>query len=280
MSSRKNETNRLQGLGIQLPPQPQVLVELQRLMSDDQFDMRQVARVIAQDPAIVALLFRIARSPVFSRGRKIESLEQVLMVVGIRQVYALVQAESLVKSLSSDLRGAFEIFWARAREIAHLAALIADERGKICRVPPEQAYLAGIFHECGVPVLMMRFPAYCQSLRLDDAACWPDLAEEDARFGVDHCSVGYLVARHWGLPDYVCEAIRYHHEAPEEKSHGPVATLLAIVQLAAHAYHQLHRLPDPLWAKIGARALAELGLAADEAKDYCEQIIAQLIEAT
>lgn len=274
----KEALDRLAKQGVKLPPQPRVLVELQQLLLSDDYEMRSVARVIGQDPGIVALLFRLARSPAFSRGRRLDSLEQVLMVVGIKQTFNLVQAASLSIALSDGTRRAFEVFWNRAHEIAQMAAIVAEDRVSVCNVFPDQAYLAGIFHECGVPVLMLRFPKYCETLRLDNATCWPNLAEEDVKFDVDHCSVGFLVARHWGLPDFVCDAIRYHHELPEERTVGPSATLVAIIQLASHFYHQLHEVDDPLWAKIGPRVLSEIGLGTDEEKDYYERISGRFLD--
>jgi HD-like signal output (HDOD) protein len=278
-----NENTALEQLarhGVKLPPQPRVLVELQRLLSSDDYDIRAVARVIGQDPGIVALLFKAARSPAFARARNAQSLEQILMVVGIKQVFNLVQAVSLATVLGDQARRAFEVFWNRAQEIAQMAAVVAADRAPVCNVFPDQAYLAGIFHECGVPVLMLRFPQYCDKLHLDDATCWPDLAAEDEKFGVDHCSVGYLVARHWGLPDFVCDAIRFHHELPEEKTIGASVSLVAIIQAASHFYHRLHHVDDPLWPKIGARVLTELGLGPDDEKDYYEQIAGRFLDQT
>jgi len=194
--------------GIKLPAQPKVLIELGRLIAKGDYDTRSVARVIGQDPGIVALLFKAARSPAFSRGRKMDSLDQVLMVVGIKQVYNLVQAAALASTISDKKRKAFDHFWARSGEVAKLAAMIAEDHLSSCNVFPEQAYMAGIFHECGVPVLMLRFPKYCEALQLEDVSGWPNVGEEDEKFKVDHCTVGYLVARHWGLLDFVCKAIR------------------------------------------------------------------------
>jgi HD-like signal output (HDOD) protein len=269
---------RLMKQGVQLPPQPRVLVELQALLLSDDYEMRSVAKVISQDPGIVALLFRVARSPAFARARSAQTLEQILMVVGVKQVFNLVQAASLSMALSDSTRRAFEVFWNRAHEIAQMAAIIAEDRVSVCNVFADQAYLAGIFHECGVPVLMLRFPQYCETLRLDNATCWPNLSDEDERFDVDHCSVGYLVARHWGLPDFVCDAIRFHHDLPEEKTVGASVTLVAIIQLASHFYHRLHEVDDPLWEKIGPRVLSEVGLGRDEEKDYYEQISGRFLD--
>jgi HD-like signal output (HDOD) protein len=274
----KQALEHLKKQGVKIPPQPRVLVELQNLLRSDDYEIRSVAKVISHDPGIVALLFRLARSPAFSRGRKIDSIEQILMVVGIKQVFNLVQASALSTSLSDSTRRAFDVFWTRAHEIAQMAAIIAEDRVTVCNVFPDQAYLAGIFHECGVPVLMLRFPKYCETLKLDNATCWPNLQAEDNKFKVDHCSVGYLVARHWGLPDFVCDAIRFHHDLPEERSVGAAVTLVAIIQLASYFYHRLHDVDDPLWERIGPRVLSEVGLGADETSDYYEQISARFLD--
>lgn len=276
-----NEQEAIQQLtkqGVKIPPQPRVLLELQKLLASDDYDMRSVTKVISQDPGIVSLLFKATRSPAFARAQSAKTLDQIVMVVGIKQVFSLVQAVSLTTTICDSTRRAFDVFWSRAHEIAQMAAIIADDRVSVCNVFPEQAYLAGIFHECGVPVLMMRFPKYCEALKLENATCWPSLSAEDARFNVDHCSVGYLVARHWGLPDFVCDAIRFHHDLPEERTIGASVSLVAIVQAAGHFYHELHHVEDPLWEKLGPRVLSELGLGADEEKDFYELMSGRFLD--
>lgn len=277
--NEKQAQEELSKLGVKIPPQPRVLVELQNLLRADDYEIRSVAKIINQDPGIVALLFRLARSPVFSRSKKVGTIEQILMVVGIKQVFNLVQASALSVALSDSTRDAFEVFWNRSNDIAQLAAIIAEDRVSICNVFPDQAYLAGIFHECGVPVLMLRFPKYCHALKLSEATCWPNLSEEDNRFNVDHCTVGYLVARHWGLPDFVCDAVRFHHEMPDERTVGPSVTLVAIVQLASHFYHRLNHVDDPVWAKIGERVLSEVGLhnEEEEVAEYFDRVTARFL---
>lgn len=270
--------DQLANQGIKIPPQPRVLIELQRLLHSDDYEMRTVAKIIAQDPGIVALLFKATKSPAFARAKNAKTLEQILMVIGIKHVFNLVQAVSLTTTISDKSRRAFEIFWNRAHEIAQMAGIIADDRISVCNVFPDQAYLAGIFHECGVPVLMQRFPQYCETLHLENATCWPNLSEEDTKFDVDHCSVGYLVARHWGLPDFVCDAIRFHHDIPEEKTIGASVSLVAIIQCASHFFHKLHHVDDPLWDKIGPRVLSELGLGSDEEDDFCEMMTGRFLD--
>lgn len=262
--------------GIKLPPQPKVLIELQKKLASRGCNMKDLACIISSDPGITAMLFKTVRSPVFSGDRKINSVEQALMVIGVKQVYNLVQAVVLSSSLSSATRKSFDVFWTRSQEVAQIAALIAADRVSVCNIFPDQAYMAGIFHKCGVPVLMQRFPDYCTKLKLDSATCWPKLAEEDALFNVDHCSIGYLMAHHWKLPDFICQAILYHHEMPHEET-GAVRTLVATLQLATHFYHRVTRVKDPAWPKLRKEVLAELGIHPDTEQEYYEDISAKFL---
>lgn len=257
--------------GIKIPPQPKVLIALRDKVASGDYDIRSLARIIGQDPGIAAMLFKAARSPVFGRNRMLDNLEQVLMVIGVKQTFNLVQAVALAASIPAGARKALEAFWTRSQEVARIAALVAEHRVSVCNVFPDQAYMAGIFHECGVAVLMQRFPEYCERMRLDSALCWPEISDEDGRYDLDHCTVGYLIARHWKLPDFVCAAIRYHHELPADEA-GAARSLVAILQMAIHCYHRFGHVDDPLWATLGPGVLGELGLADEEENDFCNQI--------
>ncbi|MFZ2301188.1 MAG: HDOD domain-containing protein [Gallionella sp.] len=262
--------------GIKLPPQPKVLIEFQKKLASKSCNIKDLSSIISSDPGLTAMLFKTARSPAFSGGKKLNSVEQAMMVIGVKQIYNLVQAVVLSTSISSATRKSFDIFWTRSQEVAQLAALIAADRVSVCNIFPDQAYMAGIFHECGVPVLMQRFPEYCAKLRLDTATCWPKLSDEDALFNVDHCSIGYLVAHHWKLPDFICQAILYHHEMPHEEL-GAVRTLVATLQLATHFYHRITRIKDPAWPKLRMEVLVELGIHPDAEQAYYEDISEQFL---
>ena len=238
--------------------------------------MSALSHVILSDPSITSMLFKAVSSPVFSNGKKLVSIEEVLMVIGIRQTYNLVQAVSLTTSVSDATRKSFNIFWTRSREVAESASLIASDRVSVCNIFPDQAYMAGIFYECGVPILMQRFPDYCSKLNLETTLCWPTLAEEDALFNVDHCTIGYLVARHWKLPDFICKSILARHEIPHEEL-GAVRPLVAILQLALHLYYRLTRIENPFWMKIRKDILTELGIHPETEQEYFEEITEQFL---
>jgi HD-like signal output (HDOD) protein len=260
--------------GIKLPTQPKVLVDLKAKLAADNYKMKDLERIIASDPGITAMLFKLAVSPAFNPGKDLTSLEQIIILIGVQQTYNLVQAISLTNTLSDSSRKSFDVFWTRSQEIAKLAALIAEDRVSICNIFPDQAYMAGIFHQCGIPVLMLRFPSYCGKFNLGSNSFLPDLKAEDELYKVDHCTMGYLVARHWSLPDFICKAILYSHDEPGEEL-GVVRTLVAMLQLAVHYHHLITRIDHPEWLHIRQEVLSELGIHVDDEQEYFDEISEQ-----
>ncbi len=157
--------------------------------------------------------------------------------------------------------------------------LIADERIAVCNLFPDQAYLAGMFHDCGVLLLMQRFPTYCAEMKLGIAGQWINLLEEDRKFNADHCVVGYLVARHWHLPGYICDSIRYHHAIGELGDHD-ARSMVAILQLAIEIYYRGQRVPNPEWDQIKGDVLAELGLSEDGLPEFVDIILERFHDDT
>lgn len=267
------QVRRLVEKGIKLPPQPAVLDELQHLLTRGVSDVRVLSRTISQDPGIVAALFKVSRSAAYRRLQPLDTVEQVLQAIGIRQTCNIVQAVSLMQAVPAKQNAkAFEAFWVRARAIAQLTMLIAEERVSVCNIFPDQAYLAGIFHECGVPVLMQRFPTYCKEMSLYEPGRWPNLAEEDRRFNADHSVIGYLVGRHWKLPDFICDAIRYHHEIASMGNHA-ARTMVAILQLAVQLFHLDARADNPEWLGVRDIVAEELGLHIDALPEFTDEIL-------
>jgi len=259
--------------GVKIPPQPRVLQELYRLLKQKEFDIRVLSKVINQDPGITALLFKVVTSAAYKQHQPFESVEQILHAVGVRQTANLVQAAAMAGL--GDVRKnqrMYEAFWARSQSVAQLAMLIADERIAVCNIFPDQAYLAGVFHDCGVLLLAQRFSSYCAEMHLGEPGLWVDIAEEDRKFNADHCVVGYLVARHWHLPDFICDAIRYHHDIERLGMHAS-RTMVAIIQLALEIYYRDQRVQNPEWDRIKNEVLPELGLSEDSLPEFADVII-------
>lgn len=259
--------------GVKIPPQPRVLEELRKCLLRKEFDVRVLTRIINQDPGIAALLFKIVTNTAYRQHQPFESIEQILHAVGVRQTFNLVQAISLVKlGGAKKHQQVYEAFWGRSQTIAQLAMLIADERVAVCNIFPDQAFIAAIFHDCGVLLQLQRFPTYCAEMHLDEPGRWVQLADEDRKFNADHCVVGYIVARHWCLPEFICDAIRFHHDIRHLGQHAS-RTMVAILQLAAELYYRDLRVPNAEWDLVKDDVLPELGLNEDALLEFVDVVM-------
>lgn len=266
--------------GVKIPPQPRVLEELRRLLHRREFDVRALARVISQDPGVTALLFKAVKSVVYRQHHPFETVEQIIHTLGVKETFNLVQAVVLTSAtVIKANRQVYESFWARSQAVAQLAMLIADDRVAVCNIFPDQAYLAGMFHDCGVPVLMQRFSTYCKEMHLGDSSRWVDLQEEDRRFNLDHCAVGYLLARHWSLPTFICDAVRCHHEISRMETHAS-RTMVAILLLAMELYCRDQRVENPEWGSVKDDVLSELGIHEDALPEFADEILERFHDQT
>lgn len=273
-----DELERLLQRGVRLPAQPQALIQLRSLLEADETDLRQLSQVIATDPGLMSMLFRLASSPAYG-GRKIDSLQRVLQVVGLRQTGNLVCACALSNSMPAARQAIYERFWQRSLAIADFAAAIAADRVSVCNIFPDQAYLAAIFHDCGVPVLAERFPDYCDTLLARNNYHWADVRAEDLRFKADHCAVGYLVARHWRLPDFIAEAVRFHHDLPPPDHGGAARTMVAIIQLAIDLHYRENHTENPDWIYQRTDVAAELCIPEAEIDYYADDMLETALAA-
>lgn len=266
------ESSRIASQGIRIPPQPAVILELAETLASDNYDAHKIATIIGRDPGLSAAIFKTVRSPLFGCSVPPASLEQAIMRIGFRQTMNIARALALESTFQVSSRRALELFWVRSRELADLASQIAHDRVSVCNIFPDQAYLAGMFFECGIPVLMQRYDDYCRSLLLEERLDLPSLREEDARFNADHCAVGYLVARHWHLPDFVSRAVFYRDTIPSEEESN-TRSLCAILQLAFHVRTLSVGLHNPSWAKFAEDIATELGFHAEELDEFLADLL-------
>ncbi|WP_018275575.1 HDOD domain-containing protein [Teredinibacter turnerae] len=242
--------------GIAIPPQPQVLVDLQMEQLKPDWSIQEIARLIGQDVGLSGSILKTVNSPFYKHSNTITSIDQAVNLLGVNSVVNLVNALSIKGALSDDDIIALGRFWDTAMDIAITSSVIAKQIG----VPnPEEAYTLGLFHNCGVPLLMSRFANYNQVMIEAYADAGERIVEvENRRINTNHAVVGYYVAKSWNLPDYLCEAIHEHHRImktfAEESASARKKTLLAVLKMAEHICGNYRILgqqnEDYEWARI------------------------------
>lgn len=260
---------------INIPPQPAILLEIEKLIVKPSNNLVAIGNLIAKDVGVSATIFKLVNSSFYKPSQQVASIAKAIAIIGLMPVTNIIKGLALRKALGGN-ELVYEKFWERAEEIAVLSSIIANKQISSCNIAMDQAYMAGLFHECGVPILMQRFPDYCEVFRLNQGNNWPDFREEDLLFDTDHAVVGFLVAKHWKLPDFICQAVRYYHERLSVE-HSAL-TLVSILQMARHLHNRLHLVDDPEWQGIRESVLEEIGVAENGSEEFSEEILEIFIQ--
>ena len=266
--------------GFEIPPCPAILTELQATLKRKDFDTRDIARLISRDVALAAAVIRVANSPALGLRRRADSIGTALSLLGSQQMLNLVVAELLKRAASSDRGMRLERFWERAALTAGTCSRLAQRLGGVSR---DLAYCFGLFRDCGIPLMMRRFPDYKATLQLANASERPFTRVEDERHGVDHAVIGYLLARSWRLADSLCAAIGSHHELSTlEADHesglcGESCALIALGLVSERVVNLFQHSPEESeWRRGCARVAGFFALSEAELDDCIDDELYQL----
>lgn len=267
--------------GISVPPQPQIMVDLQMEQYMPDPDLEVIARLIAQDPGLSGALLKIVNSPYYGLTNKIASIQRAVNLLGSRSIINLINAQSIKGEMNDETIVTLNRFWDTAQDVAMTCLTLAKRTGAQA---VDEAYALGLFHDCGVPLMLKRFPNYMSVLEEAYGNAGADsrvVDTENNAFNTNHAVVGYYTAKSWRLPEHVTDAIANHHNAlavfsDESSRNSQLKNLLAILKMAEHicaSYRVLgNQTEDHEWNSIGHLVLDYVGLS-----DYDFETLKQTI---
>lgn len=277
---RKIDESRLEEAlkGVTIPSCPAVLTELLGELRKPQANGKRIAQLISQDVGLAAMVVKSANSPLFGSSRQIGSVADAIKLLGFASVSNLV-CEGLLRSAIGTQDASLERFWDSS---VHTAAVSAELAARLGGTSRETAYTFGLFRDCGIPLLVQRFPDYKKVLGLANASTDKVFTDiEDDALSTNHAVVGYFLARSWGLTDTVSQGILCHHEygVLEDPAGLSVESraLIALNVLAERIVSQLLRVREDMeWVKASAQVAGFFGVSVADLDDLAEDMLYQL----
>jgi HD-like signal output (HDOD) protein len=224
-----------------LTPLPAAAARLMTMLGDDDVNMRDVANVIAYDPALTAALLRQANSATSASSRTITNPRDAVMRLGLATVLTVAMRTAAGPTLQRALpaygyrRG--DVFVHSIRAAAAAEVLLARSPSRV----PAAAPTAALLHDVGKilisEVLGDRAVALVSELAQRDDISLVD-AETDV-FGTHHAQVCSHVVRRWNLPVSFLEGLVNHHAPAVE-----CGSLAMAVQLADTIAHRTEQPPS------------------------------------
>lgn len=200
-----------------LPTLPLVMQKLSAAVRDPNSDARSVARLIEDDPAIMARLLKVVNSALYAGNVRIDSVAQAVARLGMTAVNNLALSTSVFSAFSETNLGIFDRteFWRHSISVGIAACVIHDRTAASLsrKHSKENLRLAGLLHDIGKIVMeqylgddFRRAVLHAQVHRI------PLFRAERDLIRADHAQIGAWLGIKWGLADDLIHVIRWHHE--------------------------------------------------------------------
>ncbi|HJT18976.1 MAG TPA: HDOD domain-containing protein [Nitrospira sp.] len=188
---------------IELPLLPQVAGQVMALANDPSVDAARLSALIHQDQSLAAHVLRIANSPAYMPRTPIVSLQHAVAMLGVNLLSEIALTVSLKHSALqvSGYEADVKQLWRHALA----SGVYAKEIARLRRFNVESAYLCGLLHAIGKPVVLKAVVAIVVEGRIP--------IDRDAVISFMegyHARVGTIIAKEWSLPKQVGEAITFY----------------------------------------------------------------------
>jgi len=250
---RSELESKLNAGSLELPLLPGVAMEITSAAAKEDVDTRTIADMLKRDAALSAHVLRIVNSPVYSPRAQIVSLQQAVARVGavkIREIALVIACRTGVFKAKGYEREIDEVF---THSIG--TALFAQEIARNTRNNVEDAFLCGLLHDVGRPVLLQALVTLLREAKV--------VADREAVLGLVselHEAAGSALAKAWALPDTVVTALAKHH-SPRPEQEGVPVRIVSLADRFAHLSAEGNELTGE--ALTGHPALAALEIYPD-----------------
>jgi len=194
---------------------PSYVSELNTLLSSVPVDLKRVGKIIREHPKLSDHIMHLCKLRIAGFDDQNGSIDHGVVFLGTQQMRTLILACCMIVDIgscysSSQLRS----FWQHGFLTASLSeriALYIGYRG------PTTAWRAGLFHDAGA-LALVRWAADTRGAGPSANAICGEVTEEERKsFGTDHCFVGGLIGRKWGLPEEIVDVLEFHHDPDGSK---------------------------------------------------------------
>jgi HD-like signal output (HDOD) protein len=257
-----------------LPHFPENVTELIQLTSNPEAEISVIAEQISMDPSLTADLLKHVNSAYYMLPSRVNSIPQAVKLVGLKGLRAILYSYGSQKILGDKYREMKDL-WEHSYRTAFYAFHIARYL-KRSREILDDVYVAGILHDLGLIIVMSLHPELHEKMiRFCREKNIPPGILERFSFGMNHPSIGALMAKKWNFPDVLVEGIQYHHD--------PLLASLACRDIVYCVYLanaicdlersliSFHQIEKPVLSEFGIQNESQLMRIADTVKKSFEE---------
>jgi len=186
---------------LELPVLPAIAVEVLASSVDDQADAKRLAQLIQQDQSLASHVLRVVNTPIFRGTTEIVALQQAIARLGLGRIREIALTASVGETVfkASTYQHLSDAAWKKALA----AGLWSKEVARILRKNVETAYLCGLLHNIGVPLILQFIDKNQLSLEASEV---DDLVAQYLQ------PAGEMLVKDWNLPEITAHVIANLHD--------------------------------------------------------------------
>ena len=231
-----------------LPSVPVVAANVLALSRDPDVDFSRLEKMMSADPALVAKLLRMSNSAYYGSHKKVTSINNAVVRIGLKVTRTTILGFSLEADISPRIPESFgiDLFWRHALTTAISARIVVE---RIWPAKRDDAFAAGILQDLGMLALQCTVPdLYAEVLESRRTHPTTRIEEIEQRvLGFTHARVGAELLRKWGIPEEVYGPIRFHHDPDSGAALGAgpdtirLARVLLLCSKISHLFYSKDR---------------------------------------
>ena len=197
-----------------LPSLPALYYDLVRAISNPYAMIDEICGIIRRDQSLTSRLLKLANSAFYGLPTKVGTLQEVVQIIGLREIQDLVLATSVIKAFEKLPTHLIDVpsFWQHSIACGVASSLLAEQR----RDPmPERFFVGGLLHDIGRLIMFLNAPDESREILLRcESQQELSLQIEREVLGFDHAMLGAELILLWKLPRSLVEMVGCHHQIP------------------------------------------------------------------
>ncbi len=217
-----------------LPPFPQAMSRVMKLMNDGSASTDAVAEELKFDQALTTNVLKFCNSSYFGLRRTVSNLGEAVVYIGLDELKKII-LRSGTRQYFQGQRPGYEGYsgelWRHVLAVSTLADKINE---LVVGADRDLLSIAALLHDVGKLVLSeFVVDASEEIFKLIDEESLSFLEAEKKVLGVDHGEIGAQILERWSFPQEVVSAVGKHHKeaGPDDSSLDNIVRLADNVSL-------------------------------------------------
>ena len=252
-----------------LPNVPEVVRQLIQQLNNPAADYGEIADKVSKDQTLSLKILRLVNSAHFGLSRKVSSIDQAVVMLGMVRLKTLVIASGIAGSVKQVDGLDLKKFWSESFRVAALAKWFAE---RDTNVDPDIAFTAGLIHNIGRLLLHLAQPMRAQAIQtlIEESNCSRSDAEME-RLNFTSPEAGQALLDLWKFPAELGIAVRQHKQPTsfeEPSSLAAIVNLACVVNSAARDGDNVETLQSNFPDDVATLA----GVSADTSAELAEAL--------